>query len=168
MGLHGGRRTTSQPPRLIIVRNCIEQKTSPPSPILPSASPPPPRMMPLWWAESADAKKQPIWHEGCQYDGPEAGCHGPGVCVKLANLPSKNTHHKQIKRHNRWCVNDNIAAGTNNQDKKQYAGGSQDHLLWSNTISPLLVWVSHAVVAGVWNTNLYLKYEFVPADRMFK
>jgi hypothetical protein len=37
-------------------------------------------------------------------------------------------------------------------------------LLSGDTISLLLVWVSHATVAGVWSTNLYFKYEFVPAD----
>ena len=46
---------------------------------------------------------------------PEASRHGWGVCVKLANLPSKNTHHKQIDRPDQWCANDNIVAGTGNQ-----------------------------------------------------
>jgi hypothetical protein len=145
-------------------RNRIEQKTSSPSPIPPSAPPPPPRIMPPWWAESVDAKKRPIWHGGCWYDGLEAGCHGRGVCLKLANLPSKNTHHKQIERPDQWCANDNIVAGTEDQDKNQYAGGPQDQLLSGNTISPLLVWVSHATVAGIWSTNSYLKYKFVPAN----
>ncbi len=45
-----------------------------------------------------------------------------------------------------------------------YAGGPQDHLLSGNTISPLLVRGSHVKPAGVWSTNSYLKYEFVPAD----
>jgi hypothetical protein len=40
---------------------------------------------------------------------------------------------------------------------------SADHLLSGNTISPLLVRDSHAKLAGVWSTNSYLKYEFVPA-----
>ena len=88
------------------------------------------------------------------------------MCVKLANLPSKNTHHKQIDRPDRWCANDNIVAGTGDQDKKRYAGGPQDQLLSGNTISSLLVWVSHAAVANVWSTNLYLKYKFVPADEI--
>ncbi len=103
------------PPWLIDARNCIEQKTLSPSPILPYAPPPPPRIMPSRWAESVDAKKQPIWRGGCQYNGPEAGRHGRGVCVKLANLLSKNTHHKQIDRPDRWCPNDNIIAGTGDQ-----------------------------------------------------
>ena len=47
-----------------------------------------------------------------------------------------------------------------------YAGGLQDHLLLGNTISLLLVWDSHATVAGVWSRNLFLKYEFVPPDRI--
>ncbi len=37
-------------------------------------------------------------------------------------------------------------------------------MLSGDTISPLLVWVSHAAVAGVWSSNSYLKYKFVPAD----
>ncbi len=86
------------------------------------------------------------------------------MCVKLANLPSKNTHHDQIDRPHRRCANDNIAASTGDQDTNQYAGGLQDHLLLGNVISPLLVRGSHAAVAGVWSTNSYLKYEFVPAD----
>ncbi len=98
----------------------------------------------------------------------KAGRHGWGVCVKLANLHSKNTHHKQIDRPDRWCANDNIVAGTGDQDKNQYAGGLQDQLLSGNTISPLLDWVSHAAVVGVWSTNSYLKYQFVPADGISK
>ena len=86
------------------------------------------------------------------------------MCVKLAYLPSKNTHHKQIDRPDRRCTNDNIVAGTWDQDKNQYAGGPQDHLKSGNTISPLLVWVGHAAAAGVWSTNMYLKYKFEPAD----
>ena len=39
-------------------------------------------------------------------------------------------------------------------------------MLSGNTISSLLVWVSHAAVANVWSTNLYLKYKFVPADEI--
>ncbi len=42
---------------------------------------------------------------------PKAGCHGRGVCVKLANLPSKNTHHKQTDRPDQWCAIDDIIAG---------------------------------------------------------
>ena len=137
------------PPWLIDARDHIEQKTSSPSPILPSAPPPPPRIMPPWWAKSADMKKQPIWRGGCRYDGPEAGCHGRGVCVKLVNLPSKIIHHKQFNRPNRWCANDNIITGTGDQDKNWYAGGPQDHLLSGNTISPLLVRDSLAEPAGV-------------------
>ncbi len=150
----------------IDAKNCITQKTLSPSPIPPSAPPPPPRIMPPWWAELADAKKRPIRCGGCRYDGLEAGHHGRGVCVKLANLPSKNTHPKQINRPNQFCTNDIIFAGTGDQDKNWYAGSPQDQLLSGNTISPLLVWVSHATVAGVWSTNSYLKYEFVPADRI--
>ncbi len=146
--------------------NCIEQKTSPPFPIPPSAPPPPPRIMPMWCAESADAKKQLIWHGGCQYNGLEAGHHGWSVCGELANLPCKNTHHNQIIRPHWWCANYNIVAGTGEQDKNRYAGGPQDHLLLGNTISPLLVWVNRATVAGTWSTNLYLKYKFVPDDEI--
>ncbi len=156
-------------PRLpwsIDARNCIEQKTLSPSPIPPSAPPLPPRIMPPWWAESADAKKRPIRRGGCQYDGPEAGHHGRGVCVKLANLPSKNTHHKQIDRLDWWCANNNILASTGDHNKNWYAGGPQDHLLSVNTISPLLVRDSHAKPAGVWSTNSYLKYEFVQGYRI--
>ncbi len=90
------------------------------------------------------------------------------MCVKLANLPSKNTHHKQIDRPDRWCVNDNIVAGTVDQDKNRYAGCPQDQLLSGNTVSHSLVRVSHAAVAGVWSTNSYLKYEFVLADGISK
>ena len=73
--------------------------------------------MPPWWAESVDVKKRPIRRGGYQYDGPEAGCHGWDVCVKLANLPSKNTHHKKVDMPDRWCTNDNIVAGTGDQEK---------------------------------------------------
>ena len=59
-----------------------------------------------------------------------------GVCVKLANLPRKYTHHKQIDRPNRWCANDNIVTGTGDQFKNQYAGGLKVHLISGNTISP--------------------------------
>ena len=157
-----------RPPWSIDARNRIEQKTSPPSPFLPSAPPPPPRIMPPWWAESADAKKQPIRCGGCRYDGLDVGRPGQGVRVKLANLPSKNTHHKQINRPDWRCANDNMVAGTGDQDKNGYAEGPQDHLLSGNTISPLLDWVSHAAVVGVWSTNSYLKYQFVPADGISK
>ena len=157
-----------QPPWSIDARNCIEQKTSPPSPIPPSAPSPPPRIMPPWCAKLADVKKRPIWLGGCWYDGLEAGCHGWGVRVKLAILPSKNTHHNQINRPHWWCANEYILACTEDQDKNRYAGGPQDHLLSGNSISLLLVWVSHAAVAGVWSTNLYLKYKFVPADGISK
>ena len=155
-----------RPPWLIILRNCIEQKTLSPSPIPPSAPPPPPRIMPLWWAESADAKKRPIRRGGYQYDGPEAGRHGWGVCLKLANWPSKNTNHKQIDRLDRWCANDNIVTSTWDHDKNQYAVGPQDHLLLVNTISTLSVWDSHAEPAGLWSTNSYFKYEFVQGYRI--
>ncbi len=86
--------------------------------------------------------------------------------VKLADLPSKNTHQKQINRLDRWCVKDNIVASTEDHDKNQYAGGPQDHLLLVNTISPLLVRDSHAEPAGIWSTNSYLKYELVQGYRI--
>ncbi len=87
------------------------------------------------------------------------------MCVKLANVPSKNTHHNQINRPHWRFTNDNIVAGTGDQDKiDMLEVRKTDHLLSSNTVSPLLVQVSHAAVAGIWSTNLYLKYKFVPAD----
>ena len=81
-----------------------------------------------------------------------------GVCVLSQLIYLAKTHiASKIDRPDRWCANDYIVAGTGDQDKKRYAGGPQDQLLSGNTISPLLVRVSHAAVAGVWNTNSYFK-----------
>ena len=140
--------------------------TSPPSPIPPSAPPPPPcithHAAAMCQIRRQEEASDSAWRLPIRQLGSHR--HGRGVCVKLANLSSKNTYHNQIDRPHRRCVNDNIVAGTGDQDKNGYAGGLQDHLLSSNTISPLLVWVSHAAVAGEWSTDLYLKYKFVPAD----
>jgi hypothetical protein len=63
-------------------------------------------------------------------------------------------------------VNDDIIAGTSDQNKKQYAKGPQDLLQGDITVSFLLVWVSHATVTSIWTRNLYLKYELVPANKI--
>ena len=150
-----------RPPWSIDARNCIEQKTSSPSPILPSAPPPSPCIMLPWWVKSADAKKQPIWRGGCQYNGLEAGRHGWVVCVKLATLPSKNTHHKQIDWPDQWCANYNIVVGTGDQDKHQMLEFCKTicyraipyHFYWFRIAMPNPP--AYGVRIHTWSTNLY-------------
>ena len=85
----------------IDARNHIKQKTSPPAPISPAVPTPLPRIMPPWCSNSADAKKQPIWHGGCQDNGLEAGCHGWGVrvCLLIYLAKTRSQQHNNTCRH---------------------------------------------------------------------